>query len=61
MAGHAGQVRARGPETAVNPRLAALIDSGQFDWENDKHREAYLRAWVNGTAPPPRPEKEADA
>jgi len=37
----------------VNPKLAALIDSGQFDWDNDKHREAYLRAWVNGTAPPP--------
>ena len=37
----------------MNPRLAALLDSGQFDWENDKHREAYLRAWVNGAAPKP--------
>lgn len=44
--------------------VADLIESGEFDWDNDKHREAYLRAWVNGTAPPPpgRPqEKEADA
>ena len=44
----------------MNPRLAALIDSGQFDWDNDKHREAYLRAWVNGAAPPPQM-KDADA
>jgi hypothetical protein len=47
----------------VNLRLAALIESGQFDWDNEKHREAYLKAWINGTAPAPpkRPEKEADA
>jgi hypothetical protein len=47
----------------VNPRLAALIESGGFDWDNEKHREAYLRAWTAGTAPPPprRSEKEADA
>ena len=60
MGGHARQVRARDHQ-AVNPKLAELINSGQFDWDNDTHREAYLRAWVNGAAPPPDPEKEADA
>ena len=44
----------------MNPRLAALIDSGQFDWDNDKHREAYLRAWVCGIAPPPPKRAEPD-
>jgi hypothetical protein len=47
-------------ETAVHPRLLELIERGELDWDNEKHREAYLRAWVNGTAPPP-PMKEADA
>ena len=44
----------------VNPKLRELIESGQFDWDNPRHREAYLRAWVAGTAPPPpaRPEPE---
>jgi hypothetical protein len=32
----------------LNPRLLALIDSGELDWDNPRHREAYLRAWVNG-------------
>jgi hypothetical protein len=49
----------------VNPKLAALIASGEFDWDNLQHREAYLRAWVKGDAPPPparpEPEKEVHA
>ena len=53
MGGQARQVRA-GDHPAVNRKLADLIDSGRFDWDNEDHREAYLRAWVNGTAPPPR-------
>jgi hypothetical protein len=47
-----------------NPALVALLESGEFDWDNDKHREAYLRAWVKGNAPPPpepAPEKEGHA
>lgn len=49
----------------MNPVLAELIESGEFDWDDLRHREAYLRAWVNGTAPPPpsrpEPQKEAHA
>jgi hypothetical protein len=36
--------------TAPAP-LLALIDSGQLDWDNPRHREAYLRAWVKGGLP----------
>ena len=28
-----------------NPRLRELLDSGNFDWDNEYHREAYLKAW----------------
>ena len=49
----------------MNQHLATLIDSGGFDWDNPRHREAYLKAWIAGTAPPPprRPEpaEEPDA
>lgn len=30
-----------------NPRLQYLLDSGEFNWDDEKHREAYLKAWVN--------------
>jgi hypothetical protein len=35
----------------VHPKLLGLLDSGQFDWDNLRHREAYLRAWVNDGRP----------
>ena len=34
--------------SVAHPKLAALLESGEFDWDNPRHREAYLRAWVNG-------------
>ena len=34
--------------TSCNPRLLDLIESGELDWDNPRHREAYLRAWVKG-------------
>ncbi len=37
--------------TALNPRLRELLESGGLDWDNPRHREAYLRAWVNGQLP----------
>ena len=40
---------------AVSQRLLELLESGELDWDNPKHREAYLRAWVNGELPPPKP------
>ena len=42
----------------MHPKLAGLLESGEFDWDNPRHREAYLRAWVNDGLPkhkPPRP------
>jgi hypothetical protein len=43
-------------------RLLDLIERDEFDWDDPRHREAYLRAWVNGIAPPPpaRPEPEKE-
>jgi hypothetical protein len=32
----------------VSRRLLDLLERGDFDWDNPRHREAYLRAWVNG-------------
>ena len=32
-------------------KLLDLLERGEFDWDNPRHREAYLRAWVNGTLP----------
>lgn len=29
-------------------RLRELIESGEFDWENEHHRTAYLKAWARG-------------
>ena len=40
-----------GSTRPVNPRLADLLDRGELDWDNLRHREAYLRAWVTGTLP----------
>jgi hypothetical protein len=31
--------------------LLALLERGELDWDNEKHREAYLRAWVKGELP----------
>ena len=39
-----------GGDPAVNPRLLDLLESGEFDWDDPRHREAYLRAWVKRAA-----------
>jgi hypothetical protein len=39
----------------VSPRLLDLLERDELDWDNLKHREAYLRAWVSGELPPPKP------
>lgn len=31
--------------------LAELIESGEFDWDDEKHRNAYLKAWAAGREP----------
>ena len=42
---------ASGSTSRPNPALLDLLESGRFDWDNPRHREAYLRAWVNGALP----------
>jgi hypothetical protein len=39
----------------VDPKLRDLIESGGLDWDDDRHREAYLKAWAAGvfSAHPP--------
>jgi hypothetical protein len=31
----------------LNPRLAALLEKDELDWDDPRHREAYLRFWLN--------------
>jgi len=38
--------------TPLNPRLARLLRDGELDWDNPRHREAYLKAWVKGDVKP---------
>ena len=43
-----------GSISQVHPRLAELLERGELDWDNPRHREAYLRAWLNA----PRKQEE---
>jgi hypothetical protein len=36
----------------ASPRLLGLLERNELDWDDEKHREAYLRAWVNGAVKP---------
>lgn len=40
----------------MSPKLAALLESGQLDWDNPRHREVYLRAWAQGAFSPHPPQ-----
>ena len=31
----------------TNKRLQHLLDTGELDWDDPRHREIYLREWVN--------------
>jgi len=35
----------------ASPALLRLLERGELDWDNPRHREAYLRAWVKGDLP----------
>ena len=37
-----------GSTPSLHPKLLQLLESGEFDWDYPRHREAYLRAWVRG-------------
>jgi len=36
---------------AVHPKLLELLEKDELDWENLRHREMYLKAWVAGRIP----------
>lgn len=44
----------------VSPRLLELLERDELDWDNEKHREAYLRAWVNRELPVKAEAEEPD-
>jgi hypothetical protein len=35
----------------MNQKLHQLIAMGELDWDDERHREAYLKAWVKGELP----------
>ncbi len=39
---------------ALNPRLLELVEKGELDMNDPRHREAYLKAWVKA----PRKQEE---
>lgn len=32
----------------VSEKLEELIRTGDLNWDNERHREAYLRSWIKG-------------
>lgn len=32
---------------SLNPRLRELLGGGDLDWDNPRHREAFLKYWIN--------------
>lgn len=36
---------------AAPARLLELLERGELDWDDLRHREAYLKAWVNRALP----------
>ena len=40
----------------LSPRLADLLETGQFDPEDPRHREAFLRAFAAGAFSPQPPQ-----
>lgn len=35
----------------VNPRLQELLEENRLDWDDPRHRTAYLEHWVNRPIP----------
>jgi hypothetical protein len=32
----------------ASEKLIRLLRTGEFDWENVYHRQAFMKAWLNG-------------
>ena len=41
-----------GSTPPAHPRLLELLERNELDWDNPRHREMYLRAWLNGSVEP---------
>jgi hypothetical protein len=37
--------------TFLNPRLRKLLEESELDWDNPRHREAYLKYWLSQPLP----------
>lgn len=37
--------------TSLNPRLRELLEQGGLDWDDPRHREAYLKFWLSQPLP----------
>lgn len=37
--------------TSLNPRLRELLEKDALDWDDPRHREAYLKYWLNRPLP----------
>lgn len=33
--------------TRLNPKLKELLENGRFDWDEPRHREAFLKYWIH--------------
>ncbi len=33
-------------DITLNPKLQELIDKDELDWDNPRHRQAYLQEWL---------------
>ena len=44
---------------SVNPRLAALIESGELDLDDPRQYEMWMKTWARGEFSPVRPEVPA--
>ena len=41
-----------GSTQPASPKLLELLERNELDWDDPRHREAYLRAWLNGSVKP---------
>jgi len=39
------------PRGVIHPVLLELLEQDRLDWDDSRHREMYLKAWVTGRVP----------
>jgi len=41
------QTTSRTGSAFQNPKLRELLEKNELDWDNPRHRDAYMRYWIN--------------